>query len=640
MVSSLLGAKQVRAQDASSPGATSSPFPTFANLSIEWVLGGDDNNNGVVDVRYRKQGDAAWIVGLPLRRVPAGSNAGFSWTNKHAGSVFGLEPATAYEIELSLDDPDGGSTIEVVSATTRTWPAEDTGGTQIPVDPGTIAAALASSVPGDVLVLGDGTYGAINVPNDGTEAQPIVLRAENVGGAVIAGEVRMDGRSDIHLVGLTVQGRVKFNGSVRIVVRGCVIDTTGSGIVSQGGGTEGTLIIDNVITGATVWNEAALGVNGNNVGEGIELTGPGNVIAFNRVVGFRDCISLLEDGEAINQVSVDIYGNDLDACADDGIEADFAMGNVRVYQNRIINSFMGISSQPSLGGPTYFVRNVMFNIVAQGFKLQRSSVGDVGFHNTVVKAGNAFSVNTGDVWSRALFRNNIFIGGPGGGFNGYNIGTGRVMQLPSADATCHFDYDGYGSIGTGIFEGNVGGVEFNSLAELKSLTTEVNAVELDLAAFSEAVVFPTDPMALASPPPLTLEDGGAAIDVGVQLGNINDGFGGNGPDLGAYELGQPIPMYGPNGMLGTGGGATAGSGGAGNGGSGGSGGATAGTGGASASSTNATGSGAGGNALGPGAGDDGGCGCELPAPRRAPRSSAWLLGVAAALAVRLRTRLR
>src|SRR5690606_25431697 len=109
-------------------------------------------------------------------------------------------------------------------------------------------------------------------------------------------------------------------------------------------------------SGATEWNSSALGVDGDNVGEGIWITGAGNVVAFNRVSGFRDCISLLEGGEAVDQMSIDIYGNDLSACADDAVEADYSLGNVRVYQNRIAQSFMGISSQPSLGGPTYFIR--------------------------------------------------------------------------------------------------------------------------------------------------------------------------------------------------------------------------------------------------------------------------------------------
>ena len=76
--------------------------------------------------------------------------------------------------------------------------------------------------------------------------------------------------------------------------------------------------------------------------------------------------------------------------ADDGIEADYAMGNVRVYENRIVDSFMGISSQPGIGGPTYFIRNVMYNVIYEAFKLHNGTVGDVFLHNTVVKSGDAF----------------------------------------------------------------------------------------------------------------------------------------------------------------------------------------------------------------------------------------------------------
>jgi hypothetical protein len=42
-----------------------------------------------------------------------------------------------------------------------------------------------------------------------------------------------------------------------------------------------------------------------------------------------------------------------------------------------------------------------------------------------------------------------------------------------------------------------------------------------------------------------LKNGGGAIDAGQPLPGINDGFAGKAPDLGAYELGQPLSMYGP-----------------------------------------------------------------------------------------------
>jgi hypothetical protein len=42
-----------------------------------------------------------------------------------------------------------------------------------------------------------------------------------------------------------------------------------------------------------------------------------------------------------------------------------------------------------------------------------------------------------------------------------------------------------------------------------------------------------------------LKAGSAAIDRGVELPNITDGFIGKAPDLGALELGKPLPIYGP-----------------------------------------------------------------------------------------------
>jgi len=42
-----------------------------------------------------------------------------------------------------------------------------------------------------------------------------------------------------------------------------------------------------------------------------------------------------------------------------------------------------------------------------------------------------------------------------------------------------------------------------------------------------------------------LKPGSAAVDKGIVLPNITDGFAGQAPDLGALELGQAAPHYGP-----------------------------------------------------------------------------------------------
>ncbi len=44
---------------------------------------------------------------------------------------------------------------------------------------------------------------------------------------------------------------------------------------------------------------------------------------------------------------------------------------------------------------------------------------------------------------------------------------------------------------------------------------------------------------------LTLRARSKAVDAGIAIANITDGFKGKAPDLGAYELGAPLPHYGP-----------------------------------------------------------------------------------------------
>lgn len=546
---SLLWAGAALAQDATTPGEVTTPHPTLEHISIEWAFSGDADADGRVSVRFREAGQPTWRPGHPLFRVPAGSNAGFSWESRHSGSLFGLAPGRSYEIELTLTDPDGGDDTRTLTATTRSIPAVGPDANVRPATPATLASTLASAEPGDVLVLAPGTYPSFTVSNDGRADAPIVVRGEDPTAVIVDGEIRMDGRSDVWIMNLTARGQIKFNNGTRIVVQGCRIETDGDGIVSFANGTTDGYFADNTVLGPTVWRESAVGASGDNRGEGIVLTGPGNVIAYNRVEGFRDCVSLLEGSEAHEQVSVDIIGNDLRRCADDAIEADFAMGNVRVLRNRSVNSFIAWSSQPSLGGPTWFLRNVAFGNVFQVFKPNRSSQGDVLYHNTVVKQGDAFGVYTGDEWGHATSRNNIFIGGPEvTNINGFDTGEGRILNVPSLDtSTSSFDYDGFGSE-LGRFDGRYGSTRFADFDELRSATSEQHAVRLDTSVFAEPFTFPASLFpAVGEAPDLRLADGSAAVDVGVPLPNINDGFSGDAPDLGAYELGMALPPYGPRG---------------------------------------------------------------------------------------------
>ena len=529
--------------DGTTPGELTAPHPTLRAATLEWRFSGDSDGDATVGVRFRA-GTGPWRQGAPLLRVPAGATQGKSWPDRFTGSLFDLAPDTAYEIEVALDDPDGGCEVRTQMLRTRPVPAPMAGAPVVAVTPATFSTLANAAQPGQILELAAGTYPGFTVTKDGAPGMPIVFRAAAGATVSVTSEVRLDGRSHVIVQGLTIAGQIKFNGATDLAIVGNRVTTTGDGIVTKTR-SDDLYIADNIVTGATQWTEGALGVDGANVGEGIEVTGPGHVIEHNKVSGFRDCISLIEDDGAIEQLSIDIVRNDLSECADDAIEADFCFHDCRIIENRMTNVFIAMSSQPGLGGPTYFVRNVVFNTLLTPFKLQRGSVGDVLVNNTIVKRGDAFGIYTTDVYSRQVVRNNLFLGGPGGTYSTYDIGTGKVIEQRAADtATISMDHDGYGST-TGAFTGRLGAIPFASLAELRAMTTEMHAVQIGASDFATPPQLPASPFPSVAPPDLRLASGGAAIDVGVAIPNLTDGYTGTAPDLGAYELGATPPAYGP-----------------------------------------------------------------------------------------------
>jgi hypothetical protein len=558
LVLASLAAVSAFAADATVPGEAASPYPTVTNLAVEWKIGGDDNLNGVVEVEYRQAGETAWHRAMPLRRVPAGKSQGtrpiFTWENKHSGSIFDLRPGTEYEIRLNLTDPDGGSAQRTLHARTRPVPRDAPNARTVRVTPKTLAQAAAQARPGDVLLLAAGDYGDFTATRDGEPGRPIVFRSRD-GRALFHG-ISLRNRKYVHVEGVMVDrhpsldnlrdntGGIDLLGGEALVVRRCNVKALYGIVAKNPPGAKNCYIADNVVTGGMPWETDRMGDVPPNIGEGIEFTGPGNVVCFNRVTGFRDDISLMEDTHAGEQVCDDIYNNDLYRALDDGVEADFAMGNVRVMRNRLTNVFMGLSSQPGLGGPTWFVRNVLYNVILAPLKPSRYSTGDVFLHNTAVKVGDGFAAS-GRLWTHALSRNNLMIGGTGGGRYGhFGSGTGLAVNLGGADATDDLDYDGAGSHGM-PFGGRIGSVTFNGIQEMRARTSERHAVQADLDVFLNDVPFPNPPLPERPVPDLRLRPASAAVDAGAPLPNVNDGYHGKAPDLGAYEAGQELPLYGP-----------------------------------------------------------------------------------------------
>jgi hypothetical protein len=355
--------------------------------------------------------------------------------------------------------------------------------------------------------------------------------------------------------GLTVNGTVSLRFAEDVAVRACTVSAKFGIVANQQPGCRNCYIADNVVSYRMPWTAEGMGSSSPyggaaNVGEGIEITGPGNVICYNRVSGYRDCISTMEDLWVRDQTCIDIYSNDIYVGADDGIEADFCMSNCRIMRNRITNCGMGLSSQPGLGGPVYFIRNVMYNLTGAPFKLERHSVGNIFLHNTCVKSGDGFlAPHWQNEYFHTAFKNNLTVGGPLWEKPRHRRRSNRkesqVVRLPGFNETCEFDYNAVGMYKS-PFKGLIGtNGQFTDLGGLLELTGGPHSVQVDLSVFKAAVEVPYPPLPEREPADLRLRPGSAAVDAALLISNINDNFTGNAPDIGAYELGQKLPHYGP-----------------------------------------------------------------------------------------------
>ncbi len=530
--------------NAARPGKLITEPPTLHCLGVRWFIAGDANANAKVEVRYRKVGVDEWHRALDLFRVEARAirppNRPPAGSSMFAGSVFGLEPDTDYEMKLTLIDPDGGDAERVVKM--RTWkePALPEGGRRVEVRPGELAAALAKARPGDILLLHKGTYSGTFKPPSGEPGKPIALVAFGDGPPVLDGQGRSNiingtGAHDIILEGLRFRNAtwaLAFNNASRITVRRCVVTGCDFAFVAQKNGARQRhiFIADNTFRGPCTWPRS----KGIERQRGVQISGTGHVVAHNRISRYADGIDTFP---GYPTAAIDIYRNEISECTDDGIEMDYSEHNTRCFENRLTNVFQGISVQPVHGGPVYVFRNALYNVGLETFKMHNSPSGALFFHNTSAKAGMPLVLYTGETVSRCIYRNNLFVGTSGN----YAYETTAPMR------GCEFDYDAFAGQWKTFLKWNR--VRYRTLEDVKARAPVYrHALALRPEGLFASGIRPPDDPKKSYPPSLNdlrpAPDSGV-VDRGVPLPNINDGFEGKAPDIGAYEAGQPLPRYGP-----------------------------------------------------------------------------------------------
>jgi hypothetical protein len=313
----------------------------------------------------------------------------------------------------------------------------------------------------------------------------------------------------------------------------------------------------------------------------VRLYGPGHVVAYNYVANFHDGIDVETYGNPDGShaldgphyppkeywdrrpVAIDFYNNYMTNFHDNAFEIDGSMHNIRVMRNLMLNSASHpFCNQPAIGGPIYWIRNVAYHAPGGSTRMTNGAAGVLFYNNTILTettAGSSANVHwrnnlmLGENSAPPIFSVNTNTNYSSSDYNGFrpNPKVEFSFQWNSPPFQIPADYRGLLTGGPGANKA-LEARKFATLAEFSKATRQdQHSVIVDYDVFVN--VPPLDAQDMKKVQSLykaedidfRLKPGSAAVDHGVILPNVTDGFAGRAPDLGALELGQNPPHYGP-----------------------------------------------------------------------------------------------
>lgn len=558
-------------------------YGCFETAGVDVAVTGMNFNETAI-LEYRKQGTIAWQQGHDFVRYDG---------NHLASSLFGLQPGTAYEVRVTLDDPDGVTGVNPVSAAVSTRPEYAMPAPLRVVNVANQAeldAAVADAQPGDEIRLAAGTFAngiALNGVS-GTEAHPIVFTSQGATRPLIQGNdagIAAEGSSHLVFDHLEVHNEngagVYIRGSHHTVVRRCWIHDSQPGDYTANVTIQHSeeaspaysgnhLILDNIISDETHdpvdENQGPGEPNVNTAGQsyfGIVLAyqpGPFITIRGNTIYGVVDGIHPTGD-EGADPVmgpdapdllqtwrdqNLDLYDNVIYDCKDDCIECDGHMVNGRVFRNRLGKCENALTAAPLYPGPLFVLRNRLHGF-HQGCLKQNTGVDGLMrnvffYHNTVMekaRTDDGYCLYRGEPATQEKFTylNNVFYA-RGRVYNGDLYATG-YHRLDTFDYNTLYSTRERDSVyafkWVCTYGEDLNNTRYESLAAFRTATgQETHGVWGDPLLDTTALAgYPSTSKLLN----LRLLAGSPATDAAVRLHGINDVFDGAAPDAGAVEQG-------------------------------------------------------------------------------------------------------
>ena len=518
----------------SNPGAV----PTFECIGLTWQAGANGSKDNECVVRYRAKSAEKWRSGFPLWHDAR--------NGEYRGSLVGLKPGTEYEIELALRN--GGDTASL-SATT--WSEHFPIGKTIEL-PGHSTETLTLTESGDadgylLITAGPSGEAVIDVANAAElcvsiNASHLILRGLTLRGAAIHGIRLWEKAHDIVIeeCEITNWGRIGEEGF------GLNPDAAIFSGERESQDIRRVIIQRNRIhhprADANSWAEYREDRQTFHPGgaQAIHLvnTAGNHVFRYNTIWSddehrYNDIIgggSNYSERGSPNRDS-DIYGNHLSHCWDDAIESEGANCNVRIWGNYLDHTMMKIATATTSIGPLYIWRNVAGHARRSNVEGWNESQRG-GFLKTSDRMGG------GRIF---VFHNTLLQPAPPEGVR-YPLGCdpglghgGNMMNVTTRNNILHVAADHHSSI---LDRGSDPGGDYDhdlyngNLGHARQ-PAEANGIQGKPIYRTNA---PDGDFSLAPESP--------GYDAGQRLPNFNDGFQGEGPDIGAHEAGSPPMEFG------------------------------------------------------------------------------------------------
>jgi hypothetical protein len=317
----------------------------------------------------------------------------------------------------------------------------------------------------------------------------------------------------------------------------------------------------------------------------VRVYGGGHVIAFNYVANFHDGIDVETYGnpdgsDAIDgphypprkfwsrrPVSIDYYNNYMTNFHDNAFEIDGSMHNIRVMRNMMLNSAsQPFCNQPAIGGPIYWIRNIAYHAPFGSVRMNNGAPGVYFLNNTILTetdartTANSHWMNNlllGENSAAEIFAVNTYTNYTSSDYNGFRVNPGATTSFEwnSPPWGVAQDYRDLLAAADGVQTPPDKFLVRRRYATLAAYSADTHqdahSVLLDYDIFMHVPMLDAKDVRTvqklyrAEDLDFRLKPGSAAVDRGTVIPNVTDHYSGAAPDLGALELGTPLPHYGP-----------------------------------------------------------------------------------------------